>query len=41
MIVTGYMYVCQEGKGTAKSLGIIRDDLVPGLAELASVIRER
>lgn len=38
-IVTGYMYVCQEGKGTAKSLGIDRDDLVPGLAELASVIR--
>jgi 2,4-dienoyl-CoA reductase-like NADH-dependent reductase (Old Yellow Enzyme family) len=38
-IITGYIYVCQEGKGTAKSLGIDRDDLIPGLAELASVIR--
>ena len=37
-IVTGYMYVSEEGKPTPLTLGIHRDDLVPGLAELASTI---
>lgn len=38
-IITGYMYVCQEGKPTPIGLGIDRDDLIPVLTELASVIR--
>ncbi|MBN1321476.1 MAG: NADH:flavin oxidoreductase [Thermoleophilia bacterium] len=38
-IITGIMYVCQEGKPGRLALGIDRDELVPGLRELASTIR--
>ena len=39
-IVTGFMFVRQDGKGSPIALGIDRDELVPGLRELASTIKE-
>jgi 2,4-dienoyl-CoA reductase-like NADH-dependent reductase (Old Yellow Enzyme family) len=38
-IITGFMYVSQEGKPTPLALGIDRDELVPGLRELSSTMR--
>lgn len=38
-IVTGYMYVSQQGRPMTLSLGIDRDGLIPGLSELAKVMR--
>ena len=38
-IITGIMYVRQDGKGSPLSLGIDRDDLLPALRELATTIR--
>ena len=38
-IITGIMYVRQDGKGSPLSLGIDRDDLLPGLRELATTIK--
>lgn len=38
-IITGFMYVRQDGKGGASALGIDRDELIPGLRDLAEAIK--
>ncbi len=38
-IITGFMYVRQDGKGGRSALGIDRDELIPGLRELAAEIK--
>lgn len=38
-IITGTMYVRQDGKGGASALGIDRDELIPGLRGLADAIK--
>ena len=38
-IVLGGTYVHNDGRGFVRQLGIDRDSLIPGLADLASTIR--
>lgn len=40
LIFTSGMYVSKDGEGLPRMIGIHRDDLIPGLTHLASVIRE-
>jgi 2,4-dienoyl-CoA reductase-like NADH-dependent reductase (Old Yellow Enzyme family) len=40
LIVTGYAFVSPEGRGLPRQLGSHRDELVEGLARLASAIKE-
>ncbi len=38
-IITGVMYVRQDGKGAPSALGIDRDELIPGLRRLADAMK--
>jgi 2,4-dienoyl-CoA reductase-like NADH-dependent reductase (Old Yellow Enzyme family) len=38
-IITGFMYVRQDGKGSPVELGIDRNSLIPGLRDLAATIK--
>jgi 2,4-dienoyl-CoA reductase-like NADH-dependent reductase (Old Yellow Enzyme family) len=41
LIITGHSYISKEGQAGPRQLGVYKDELIPGLAEMTRVVHDR